>query len=66
MAGGVTVLVDAGRIAGVEPGHPEIGADWQVLDYPGATIMPGLADAHERRVEVTRAEPRPMPIPEAV
>ena len=46
VAGGVTVLVDAGRIAGVEPGHPEIGADWQVLDYPGATIMPGLADAH--------------------
>jgi imidazolonepropionase-like amidohydrolase len=46
LAGDVTILVKDGRIAAVERGHPEIGADWPVLDYPGATVLPGLVDAH--------------------
>jgi imidazolonepropionase-like amidohydrolase len=44
--GGVTVLVKGGRIAGVESGHPAVGAGWQVLDYPDSTVLPGLVDAH--------------------
>jgi imidazolonepropionase-like amidohydrolase len=42
------VLVDGGRIAYAGPadGLPE-GADRvQVLDFPGATLLPGLVDAH--------------------
>jgi imidazolonepropionase-like amidohydrolase len=46
LRGAVTVLVKEGRIAGVEPGYPEIGVDWPVVDYPGATVLPGLVDAH--------------------
>jgi imidazolonepropionase-like amidohydrolase len=46
VSGGVTVLVRDGRIAGVEPGYPQVGSDWPVLDYPDATVLPGLIDAH--------------------
>jgi imidazolonepropionase-like amidohydrolase len=46
LGGAVTVLVKEGRIAGVEPGYPEIGADWPIVEYPGATVLPGLVDAH--------------------
>jgi imidazolonepropionase-like amidohydrolase len=46
LADGVTVLVDEGRIVGVEPGWPELGERWQVLEFPDATVLPGLIDTH--------------------
>ncbi|GIH97340.1 amidohydrolase family protein [Planobispora siamensis] len=43
---GVTVvLVEDGRIAGVEPG-PAVPDGWPVHDLPGGTVLPGLIDAH--------------------
>jgi len=44
--GGALVLVDDGRIAGVEPGAVPAPEDCQVLDVPGGTVLPGLVDAH--------------------
>jgi imidazolonepropionase-like amidohydrolase len=44
--GGALVLVDAGRIAGVEPGAAPAPDGCQVLDVPGGTVLPGLVDAH--------------------
>jgi imidazolonepropionase-like amidohydrolase len=44
--GGALVLVDDGRIAGVEPGTAAAPAGWQVLEAPGGTVLPGLVDAH--------------------
>jgi imidazolonepropionase-like amidohydrolase len=44
--GGALVLVDDGRIAGVEPGAAPAPEDCQVLDVPGGTVLPGLVDAH--------------------
>ena len=46
MPGGALVLVDDGRIAGVEPGAVPAPEDCQVLDVPGGTVLPGLVDAH--------------------
>jgi imidazolonepropionase-like amidohydrolase len=44
--GGALVLVDDGRIAGVEPGTAPAPEGWQVLEVPGGTVLPGLVDAH--------------------
>ena len=44
--GGALVLVDDGRIAGVEPGAASAPDGCQVLDVPGGTVLPGLVDAH--------------------
>jgi len=43
---GSTVLTDAGRIVGVEPGFRTLGDDWQVLEFDDATVLPGLIDSH--------------------
>ena len=43
---GVTVLVDDGRIAGVEPGFPDVGERWEVVEFEDATVLPGLIDTH--------------------
>lgn len=43
--GGALVFVEDGRIAGVESGG-EVPAGWTVREYPGATLLPGLIDAH--------------------
>jgi len=45
-AGPATVLLDAGRVVGVESGHPEVAEPWQVIDYRTATAVPGLIDTH--------------------
>lgn len=45
-SGPVTVLVDGGRIVGVEDGRPELGEPWTVVDHGTATLLPGLVDAH--------------------
>jgi imidazolonepropionase-like amidohydrolase len=44
--GGALVLVDGGRIAGVEPGAAPAPDGCQVLEVPGGTVLPGLVDAH--------------------
>ena len=44
--GGALVLVDDGRIAGVEPGAAPAPEGCQVLEVPGGTVLPGLVDAH--------------------
>ena len=44
--GGALVLVDGGRIAGVEPGAGPAPEGCQVLEAPGGTVLPGLVDAH--------------------
>lgn len=44
--GAVTVLVDGTTIVGVEPGHPDVGADVEVIDLGDATVLPGLIDTH--------------------
>jgi imidazolonepropionase-like amidohydrolase len=45
-SGGATVLIDAGRIRDVEAGYPDLGADWPVLEFEDATVLPGLIDTH--------------------
>jgi imidazolonepropionase-like amidohydrolase len=44
--GGALVLVDDGRIAGVEQGAAPAPEGCQVLDVPDGTVLPGLVDAH--------------------
>jgi imidazolonepropionase-like amidohydrolase len=44
--GGALVLVDDGRIVGVEPGTAPVPEGCEVLEAPGGTVLPGLVDAH--------------------
>src|SRR6478752_1555744 len=44
--GGVTVLIDDGRIVAVEQGRQDGLDGWQVIDHPRSTILPGLIDTH--------------------
>ncbi len=44
--GGALVLVDGATIVGVEAGRAAAPADCQVTYLPGATLLPGLIDAH--------------------
>jgi len=46
VAGGATVLVDGGRILGVEPAAYDLPAGCPVRDYGDATVLPGLIDTH--------------------
>jgi imidazolonepropionase-like amidohydrolase len=43
---GALVLVEGDTIVGVEPGTVPARADCPVTDLPGATLLPGLIDAH--------------------
>jgi imidazolonepropionase-like amidohydrolase len=45
-AGGGTVLMEEGRIVGVEPMGYELPSDCQLVDYGNATVLPGLIDTH--------------------
>ncbi len=45
LEGGATVLVDEGRIVGVEPADFPVPDGCEVASYDG-TLMPGLVDAH--------------------
>jgi imidazolonepropionase-like amidohydrolase len=44
--GAVTVVVEAGRIVGVEEGRLDVPDGWRVLDHPDGTVLPGLIDSH--------------------
>jgi imidazolonepropionase-like amidohydrolase len=46
LAGGALVLTDGGRIVGIEPGTASLPEGWPVIEVPGATLLPGLIDAH--------------------
>jgi cytosine/adenosine deaminase-related metal-dependent hydrolase len=46
LAEGSVVLVDEGRIAGVQPGGTALPGDCNLAEFPGATLLPGLIDAH--------------------
>ena len=46
LPGGALVLVDDGRIVGVEAGTAPAPSDCPVRDLPGTTVLPGLIDAH--------------------
>jgi imidazolonepropionase-like amidohydrolase len=43
---GVLVLTDEGRIVGVEPATAPLPDGWAVLEFPEATVLPGLIDTH--------------------
>jgi imidazolonepropionase-like amidohydrolase len=45
-ADGCTLLVRDGRIVGVEDGYPDPGEQWRIVEYPDATMVPGLIDTH--------------------
>jgi imidazolonepropionase-like amidohydrolase len=44
--GGAMVLVDGGRIIGVEPWDAPVPADCPSTDFPAATVLPGLVNTH--------------------
>lgn len=44
--GATTVLIDDGRILGLQRGFPYPGEGWQLLDAGDATVLPGLIDTH--------------------
>jgi imidazolonepropionase-like amidohydrolase len=43
---GGTVLVDDGRIVGVEPASAVLPEGCPVTEFAGATVLPGLIDMH--------------------
>lgn len=44
--GGATVLIDAGKIVGVESGGLDLPDGTVLVEHPDATILPGLIDTH--------------------
>ncbi len=44
--GPATVVLDGGRIVGVEDGYPQVPADCRVVDHTERTALPGLIDTH--------------------
>ena len=46
LPGGVSVLVDDGRIAAVEAADAPLPDGWPVAEFADTTILPGLIDAH--------------------
>lgn len=46
MPGAVVVLVDGGRIVGVQPDAAPLPEGCAVADFPAATVLPGLVDMH--------------------
>lgn len=49
LPGGATVLVDRGRIVGVESGRFDVPDEVEVREYAG-TVLPGLVDCHTHLV----------------
>lgn len=46
MPGAVVVIVDGGRIVGLQPDTAPLPEGCRVVDFPAATILPGLVDMH--------------------
>ncbi len=46
LAPGSVVLIDGGRIVGIEEAPADVPSGCEVRDLPGATLLPGLVDAH--------------------
>ncbi|GAA2485043.1 amidohydrolase family protein [Streptomyces longisporus] len=46
LPGGAAVFVQDGQIAGVEAADAPIPEGWQPVDFPHATLLPGLIDMH--------------------
>jgi len=44
--GGATVMINAGKIVGVEPAGIDLPDGTILIDHPDATILPGLIDSH--------------------
>lgn len=44
--GGATVMINAGKIVGVEPAVIDLPDGTILIDHPDATILPGLIDSH--------------------
>jgi imidazolonepropionase-like amidohydrolase len=44
--GGALVLTSRGRIVGIEPASARLPDGWPLVEVPGATLLPGLVDAH--------------------
>jgi imidazolonepropionase-like amidohydrolase len=45
-AGGATVLVEDGRIVGVESAAYELPSECELVDHGNATVLTGLIDTH--------------------
>ena len=45
-AGGATVLVEDGRIVGVESAAYELPSECELVDHGNATVLPGLIETH--------------------
>jgi imidazolonepropionase-like amidohydrolase len=54
LAGGATLLVEDGRIGGVESGAYELPSDCKLVDYGVGTALPGLVDTWLRRRYASR------------
>jgi imidazolonepropionase-like amidohydrolase len=69
LAGGATVLIRDGVIAGVEPAAAALPEDCPITYLPGTALLPGLIDTHTHppvRQQSTRrprsaARPHPRP-----
>lgn len=46
MPGAVVVLVDGGRIVGLQPDTAPVPEGCPIVDFPAATVLPGLVDMH--------------------
>src|SRR4051794_6868750 len=44
--GGAAVLMDDGRIVGVQPTSAPLPGGYTIAEFPDATILPGLIDTH--------------------
>jgi Amidohydrolase family len=67
--GGATLLLENGRIIGVEPAVYQPPSDCELVDYGNATVMPGLIDVHVHLVgdsEVMALERVPEYSPEEI
>jgi imidazolonepropionase-like amidohydrolase len=67
--GGATVLLENGRIIGVEPAAYQPPSDCELVDYGNATVLPGLIDVHVHLVgdsEVMALERVPEYSPEEI
>jgi imidazolonepropionase-like amidohydrolase len=46
LRGAAAILVEDGRIVGVEAGAAKLPEGWRVVEFPNATVLPGLIDMH--------------------